>query len=53
MTKEKATFSVQLPAEIADEIKREADRELISAAAVVRRIIAEHVRQNEKQEVVK
>jgi len=53
MTKEKATFSVQLPAEIADQIKREADRELISAAAVVRRIIAEHVRENKQQETVK
>lgn len=50
MNKQKTYISVQLPAEIADEIKREADRELISAAAVVRRIIAEHVRDNEKRE---
>jgi hypothetical protein len=53
MNKQKTYISVQLPAEIADEIKREADRELISAAAVVRRIIAEHVRENEKREVSK
>jgi len=53
MNKHKAYISVQLPAEIADEIKRKADRELISAAAVVRRIIAEHVRENDKQEAAK
>lgn len=53
MNKQKAYISVQLPTEIADEIKREADRELISAAAVVRRIIAEHVRENQEEEAAK
>ena len=53
MDKQKTYISVQLPAEIADEIKRQADRDLISAAAFVRRILAKHVRENEKREETK
>lgn len=44
MTKPKHYISVQLPPEIADVIKLQAEKELISVAAVVRRLLADHVR---------
>lgn len=51
MDKQKTYLQVQLPVAIADEIKRQAAEDLISSAAVVRRIIAEHVRERlEKEE---
>jgi len=54
MTKEKTYISVQLPPSIADAIKLEAEKELISVAAVVRRLLAEHVRgMSAKQEAIK
>jgi hypothetical protein len=53
MTKQKTYISVQLPPEIADAIKLQADKELISVAAVVRRLIADHVRENATKEIAK
>lgn len=53
MSKQKTYVQVQLPAEIADEIKRQAEQELISVAAVIRRIIAEHLRQRIEKEAAK
>jgi hypothetical protein len=50
MDKQKTYLQVQLPAAIADEIKRQAMEELISSAAVVRRILAEHVRERLQRE---
>lgn len=54
MTKGKTYIQIGLPAEIADAIKLEAEKELISVAAVVRRLLAEHVRgMSAKQEETK
>lgn len=53
MDKQKTYLQVQLPAAIAEEIKRQAEQELISAAAVVRRILAEHVRHRLQEETSK
>jgi hypothetical protein len=44
MSKQKHYISVQLPPEIADAIKLQAEKELISVAAVVRRLVADYVR---------
>lgn len=53
MDKHKTYISVQLPPDIADAIKRKAKRDLISATAVVRQVLAEHFRKEVTQEAAR
>ena len=39
-----ATFSVAVPKSIAEEVKKMAKREMISVSAVIRRMLADHLK---------